>query len=137
MSHLILEFSNHFCPFEIDLSCLVTLFDCKHKVFKTCQNWPFLAFFMTFCPLKCKRSSLRSQCWMRLFLWFSNTVMMSNVSIHIVYLLTFWSNFVQIKSTSIALSSWYFRSCLQNLLHILVCSINDKNGCWICQNQWR
>ena len=23
---------------------------------------------------KCKRSSLRSQCWMRLFLWFSNTV---------------------------------------------------------------
>ena len=35
----------------------------------------FLAFLMNFCPPKiCKRSSLRSQCWMRLFLWFSNTV---------------------------------------------------------------
>ena len=26
-------------------------------------------------PQKCKRSSLRSQCWMRHFLWFSNTVL--------------------------------------------------------------
>ena len=39
---------------------------------KTCQFWPFLAFLKNFC--KCERSSLRSQCWMRLFLWFSNTV---------------------------------------------------------------
>ena len=32
---------------------------------------------MNFCPLKskCKLSSLRSQCWMRHFLWFSNTVL--------------------------------------------------------------
>ena len=29
---------------------------------------------MNFYPLKCKHSSLRSQCWMRLFQWFSNTV---------------------------------------------------------------
>ena len=29
---------------------------------------------LTFVHSKCKRSSLRSQCWMRLFLWFSNTV---------------------------------------------------------------
>ena len=35
------------------------------------QNWRYSAFFMN---SKCKRSSLRSQCWMRLFLWFSNTV---------------------------------------------------------------
>ena len=29
---------------------------------------------MNFCPLIYKCSSLRSQCWMRLFLWFPNTV---------------------------------------------------------------
>ena len=32
-------------------------------------------FWLTFVHWKCKRSSLRSQCWMRLFLWFSNTVL--------------------------------------------------------------
>ena len=31
----------------------------------------FLAFLINFCPLICKRSSLRSQCWMRLFFDFS------------------------------------------------------------------
>ena len=31
-------------------------------------------FWWTFVYSKFKRSSLRSQCWMRLFLWFSNTV---------------------------------------------------------------
>ena len=35
----------------------------------------FLAFFLTFVQSKYKRSSLRSQCWMRLFLWFSNTIL--------------------------------------------------------------
>ena len=36
---------------------------------------PFLVWLkLTFVHSKCKRSSLRSQCWMRLFLWFSNTV---------------------------------------------------------------
>ena len=34
------------------------------------RNVPFWAFLMNFCKL----SSLRSQCWMRLFLWISNTV---------------------------------------------------------------
>ena len=29
---------------------------------------------LTFVHSRCKRSSLRSQCWMRLFLWFLNTV---------------------------------------------------------------
>ena len=32
---------------------------------KTRQIEPFLAFLMNFCPLKIKRSSLRSQYWMR------------------------------------------------------------------------
>ena len=34
----------------------------------------FWHFWWTFVHSKCKRSSLRSQCWMRLFLWFSNTL---------------------------------------------------------------
>ena len=51
------------------LSSLVTLCDRKLKVFKNSPNWLFLAFL-----LKCKRCSLRSQYWMRLFLWFSNNV---------------------------------------------------------------
>ena len=39
--------------------------------------WPKLTFFGIFNELlsTCKRSSLRSQSWMRLFLWFSNTVL--------------------------------------------------------------
>ena len=53
--------------FTLKLTCLVTLFD--HKL------WSFFGIFnMNFFTLKCKRSSLRSQCWMRLFLWFWNTV---------------------------------------------------------------
>ena len=51
----------------LKLTCLVTL-DCKHQVFKTRQT-----VFGTV-HSKCKRSSLRSQCRMRLFLWLSNTV---------------------------------------------------------------
>ena len=54
-----------------------------HSVWKSLKMSHFnfsliLAFSIIFCPInvhsKCKRSSLRSQCWMRLFLWFSNTV---------------------------------------------------------------
>ena len=41
---------------------------------KTRQKWPLWLFQWTFVHWKCKRSSLRSQCWMRLLLWFSNTV---------------------------------------------------------------
>ena len=36
----------------------------------------FRHFWLTFVHSKCKRSSLRSQCWMRLFLWFSNTMLL-------------------------------------------------------------
>ena len=31
------------------------------------QNYHFLALLVNFCPLKCKYSSLRLQCWLRLF----------------------------------------------------------------------
>ena len=41
---------------------------------KTRQNWLFLAIKSTFVHSKCKSGSLRSQCWMRLFGWFSYTV---------------------------------------------------------------
>ena len=62
----------HFPPIFVllKLTCLVTLFDRKLQFFKNSPNWLFLAFLNS----KCKRSSLRSQCWMRLFLWFSNTM---------------------------------------------------------------
>ena len=39
----------------------------------------FWNFLFTFVYSKCKLSSLRSLCWMRLFLWFSNTVRMLTV----------------------------------------------------------
>ena len=41
------------------------------KVVKIDYFWHFP---WTFGQSKCKRSSLRSQCWIRLFMWFSNTV---------------------------------------------------------------
>ena len=41
---------------------------------------------MNFCHSKCKRSSLRSQCWMRLFLLFSTTVQFFWISAN------FWTN---------------------------------------------
>ena len=41
------------------------------KLVKMDQFWHF---WLTFVHSKCKPSSLHSQCWMRLFLWFSNTV---------------------------------------------------------------
>ena len=67
----------HFPPIFVllKLTCLVTLFDRKLQVFKKLAKMDhFWHFFLTFVHSKCKRSSLRSQCWMRLFLWFSNTV---------------------------------------------------------------
>ena len=50
-----------------------------HGVWKS-QKWSHFNFsilaFSIKLHYKCKRSSLRSQCWMRLFVWFSNTVML-------------------------------------------------------------
>ena len=44
----------HFPPIFVllKLTCLVTLFDPSFKFSKTCQNGPFLAFLINFCPLK-------------------------------------------------------------------------------------
>ena len=67
----------HFSPIIVLLkfTCLVTLFDRKIQVYQKigeiARLWHFI---LTFVLSKCKRSSLHSQCWMRLFLWFSNTV---------------------------------------------------------------
>ena len=55
----------------LKLTCLVTLFDRKQKLAKIDHFWHF---WLTFVNSKCIRISLRSQCCMRLFLWFSNTV---------------------------------------------------------------
>ena len=55
----------------LKLTCLVTLFDRKLQIFKNLPKW--------------KRSSLRSQCWIRLFLWFSNTVLRDNFDYLIRY----------------------------------------------------
>ena len=71
----------HFPPIFVllKLTCLVTLFDRKLQVFKNSPKGTiFGIFLLTFVHSKCKRNLLRSQCWMRLFLWFSNTVELWN-----------------------------------------------------------
>ena len=65
----ILEFFTNFWPIKSDLSGN-TVGPQASGFQKLFQIWPFLAFLMK----NCIRSSLRSPCWMRLFLWFSNTV---------------------------------------------------------------
>ena len=67
----------HFPPIFVllKLTCLVTLFDRKLQVFKNSPKWNIFGHFqLTFVHSKCKHNSLCSQRWMRLFLWFSNTV---------------------------------------------------------------
>ena len=76
MSHLncwILAFSTNFCPIKSDLS--------GNTVWQQASDFQKLAimdhfwhFWFTFVDWKCKHSSLRSQFWMRPFLWFLNTV---------------------------------------------------------------
>ena len=69
----ILAFSTNFCPIKTDLSGNTVWPQASdfQKLAKMDHFWHFL---LTFIHSKCKCSSLRSQCWMRLFLWFSNTV---------------------------------------------------------------
>ena len=57
------EFLN-FGIFNQFLTCLVTLFDRNLFARQIEHFWPF---YWTFVHSKCKRSSLRSQCWMILF----------------------------------------------------------------------
>ena len=84
MSHLnfvILTFSTNFCPFKIDLSGN-TIWPQASVFQKPTKMDIFWRFWWTFVHWKCKRSSLRSQCWMRLFLWFSNTVRQHLLCMH-------------------------------------------------------
>ena len=77
MSHFdfrLWHFPPVFCPFESGMSGNTVWLQASGFQ-KTHQNWPFLALITQ----KCKLSSLRSQCWMRLFLWFSNIVEPSRV----------------------------------------------------------
>ena len=77
---------------EIYLKCRIWIFKLWlflliFKVWKPRQNGSLLALLRNFCP-KWKRSLLRSQCWMRLFRWVSNTVFSS---FSFLYLFA-WSN---------------------------------------------
>ena len=60
----------------LDISTVVenhkkVAFWCFQKITKIDHFWQF---WWTFLHSNCKRSSLRSQFWMRLFMWFSTTV---------------------------------------------------------------
>ena len=69
----ILAFSTNFCPIKTDLSGN-TVWPQASGFQKLAKMDHFWHFKLTFVHSKCKRSSLRSQCLMRLFLWFSSTV---------------------------------------------------------------
>ena len=65
----------------LEVTYLVTLFNLKLQVFNNSSKWTILRrFWLFFVHSKCKRISLRSQYWIRLFLWFSNTVLFINLS---------------------------------------------------------
>ena len=81
MSHfsfLFLAFPTIFRPLKIDLY--------GNTVWPQASGFQKIAKLTIFGHWKFKRSSLPSQCWMRLFLWFSNTV---SASITISYI--FWA----------------------------------------------
>ena len=65
---------HQFCLIKTDLSGN-TIWPQASGFQKLAKMDHFWHFQLTFVHSKCKRSSLRSQCWMRLFLWFSNTVL--------------------------------------------------------------
>ena len=69
----ILAFSINFCPINADLSGN-TVWPQASIFQKLAKKEQFWHFELTYVHSICKRSSLRSQCWMRLFLWFSNSV---------------------------------------------------------------
>ena len=69
----ILAFFTHFSTIKIDLSGN-TVWTQASDFQKLAKIDDFGHFYWTFVNSKCKRSSLRSQCWVRLFLWFSNTL---------------------------------------------------------------
>ena len=73
MSHLNFDIFRQFFPIKTDLSGN-TVWPQASGFQKLAKMDHFWHFELTFVHSKCKRSSLRSQCWMRLFLWISNTV---------------------------------------------------------------
>ena len=86
MSHFnfwTLAFSTNFCLIKTDLSGN-TVWQQASGFQKLAKMDQFCHFSLTFVHSKCKRSSLRSQCWMRLFLWFSNTVIWVYLQIVVV-----------------------------------------------------
>ena len=111
MSYLnfgILACSNNFCPIKTDLP--------GNTVWPQASGFPKLAkmdhfwhFQLTFVHSKCKRSSLRSQHWMRLFLWCSNTVALLKVSF-----LIFWFQKIILKRSRIQLRSPCFFTLLSH-----------------------
>ena len=55
---------------QLKLTCLVTLFDRKLHAFKNSPKWSILGIFHELLSTQI----VTAECWMRLFLWFSNTV---------------------------------------------------------------
>ena len=104
-------FSINFCPTESDLSInSVWLF----QVFKNSQKWTIFGIFYELL------STLRSQCWMRLFLWFSNIVCLKSLELFWGYLLVYVRDYykiLQMKKQLVLASLWYFRmNALQRLI---------------------
>ena len=115
-----------FCATFFSQFSIFSFFDIQlnkeiHSVWKSPEmshwSFSFLAFSSIFDlsgnTVKCKCSSLRSQCWMRLFLWFSNTV-----SIVAFFWVLFWrGNFSHIfQSTPI-----FPRFTTRSSLSICIC----------------
>ena len=92
MSYLnfgILAFSNNFCPIKTDLPGN-TVWPQASGFQKLAKMDHFWLFKSTFVHSKCKRSSLHSQCWLRLFLWFSDIVIWSSI-FTTVFMLGWWN----------------------------------------------
>ena len=93
-----IAYPNIFVLFKNDLSGN-TVWPQDSGFQKVAKIHHFWHFWLTFLHLKCKRSSLRSQCWMRLFLRFSNIVMLRNPLSEEI-----WKPWKQLKSTWQSLS---------------------------------
>ena len=106
MTHLnffILAFSTNFCPIKTDLSGN-TIWPQASGFQKLAKMDHFWQFELTFVHSKCKRSSLRLQCWMILFLWLSNTVWRGFLA----------HNFLAIRSHQMS-SSWHPNALCSNV----------------------
>ena len=66
-----LAFSTNFCPIKTDLSGN-TVWQQASPFQKLAKMDNFCHFYLTFVHSKCKRSSLRSQCWMKLSVIFKH-----------------------------------------------------------------